>query len=541
MPAHAKTLTSQPMSQAELIQAMLVPEFYPHNPGDVDLVRTHISYVFLAGSFVYKVKKAVNLGFLDFSTLEKRRHYCREELRLNRRLAEPIYLDVVPISRGGENLYPGSSGNDPVVEYAVKMLRIPDRDMLHHRLAAEEVDLQVMDRLAVTIADFHARAEADADIASRGCVENILQNVEENREQTRSFLGDLLPAHADEFVQVYFRYFIDSHRELLRERERSRRIRDCHGDLRTEHVCFYGNELLVIDCIEFNTRFRHIDVAADVSFLLMDLDYTGFPGYGSRFLDRYVKYARDPDVMRLSDFYKCYYAFTKGKVAGLKLRNDALGEQERQQQREKAEKFFDLAYTYAAQLKRPALIVTTGLMGTGKSTLARRLASRLGVEILRTDELRKEIAGLDPAERRYERYGQGIYSPEVTRRTYQLAIQRAAWRLDEGRSAIVDASFKDAANRRLAMETAREHSSDFYLLECVCPEETLLQRLSQRELISERVSDGRAELLHRQRQDFEPVREIPQEVHLVVDTSREIDRCEVRALKYIRLGIREER
>lgn len=529
------------MSQTELIRAMQAPGFYPHSPDGVELVATHISYVFLAGSLVYKVKKEVDLGFLDFSTLEKRRHYCGEEVRLNRRLAAPLYLGVVPISRSEDGYYPGTSDSETVAEYAVKMRRIPERDMLHNRLAQGDVDPEVMDRLAETIADFHARAEADSDIASRGSVENILRNVEENREQTRPFLDDILPAHADDFVQAYLRDFIDSHRELFRERERSHRIRDCHGDLRTEHVCFYGNELLVFDCIEFNTRFRHIDVAADVSFLLMDLDYTGFPEHGARFLHRYVEYAQDPDVLRLFGYYKCYYAFTKGKVAGLKLQNGSLGELEHAQQREKAERFFDLAYTYAARLQRPTLIVTAGLMGTGKSTLARRLASRLGADILRMDELRKEAAGLDPAEPRYEQYAQGIYSPEVTRRTYRLAMRKAARKLDEGRSAIVDASFKDAANRRLAAETAREHGSDFYLLECVCPEETLLERLSQREQTPRRVSDGRVELLHRQRQDFEPVREIPPESHLVVDTSEPIDQCELRALKHIRLGIREDR
>jgi hypothetical protein len=524
------------MSQAELIQAMLVPEFYPHNPGDVDLVRTHISYVFLAGSFVYKVKKAVNLGFLDFSTLQKRRHYCREELRLNRRLAEPIYLDVVPISRGGEKLYPGSSGNDPVVEYAVKMRRIPDRDMLHHRLAAEGVDLQVMDRLAVTIADFHARAEADSEIAARGSVENIAANVRENREQTRSFLDWVLPWHADDFLQAFFLHFIETNRDLLQHRELRHRIRDCHGDLRTEHICFYRGELLAFDCIEFNTRFRHIDVAADVSFLLMDLDYAGFPEHGTRFLNRYVEHAQDPDVVRLSRFYKCYYAFTKGKVAGLKARNEELEEREREKEDGKARKFFDLAYTWAARPRRPVLLAMTGLMGTGKSSLAERLAPRLGAEILRTDEIRKRIAGLDPSEPRLERFGQGIYSPEMTRRTYGLALQEAALRLDRSQSVIVDASFKSEEERLRAMETAQARKADFFLLECVCPEDTLLERLSSRQHSPYRTSDGRVELLQEQRRDFQPVREVPRKSHLVVDTSMAIERCEVEALKFIRLS-----
>lgn len=522
------------MTHPGIVEAMTDPRFYPHRPDRVELVQTHISYIFIAGDLVFKVKKAVDFGFLDFTTLEKRRYYCREELRLNRRLAPEAYLEVVEIREDDGRLFLGMDRGE-VVEYAVTMVRLPRERMLKKLLAEGRVTSSVMDAVAKKIADFHAVAETGGKIDEIGGVDTVRRNNEENFEQTRKYIGRTIRKDQYDFIEAYVFRFMEEQNELLHKRVRDHRIRDCHGDLHLEHICLTDG-IVVFDCIEFNERFRYEDVAAEVAFLAMDLDFNGYPDFGDRFVESYCRYARDPEVKILLNFYKCYYAYVRGKVTSFRSDDEVVTIDERKEAGETASRYFDLAYRYAARPEKPVVVVMTGLMGTGKSVLAGNLAPLLGAEVIRTDVLRKDLLEIKPTERHYEAFGEGIYSEELTEKTYERAIEDARRKLREGRSVIIDASFRRRHDRMKVRAMSREEGADFFVIECVCPEEVIKKRLDARVKEREEPSDGRWELFAEQKKRFEPVEESSDKEHIVIDTSGPVELTVGRAIRRIRFG-----
>ena len=520
------------MTHPGLLFTMSRPDFYPRRPDRVDVVQTHISLIFIAGDEVYKVKKAVDFGFLDFTTLEKRKFYCGEELRLNRRLAPETYLGVVPIAEDAAGtLRMGENGR--IVEYAVRMKKLPVERMLGRLLAEGRTEPAAMDAIARKLADFHRRAETGGRIDEIGGIETIRRNHEENFAQTEDFIGVTIPRGWYDFIRDFAGDFLKRNEPLFRGRVAAHRIRDGHGDLHLEHICVEDG-ITIFDCIEFNERFRFGDVAAEVAFLAMDLDYNGWSSWAETFVEAYIRHARDPEIRRLLDFYRCYYAYVRGKVVGFRTRDEAIGEKERREAIETAARYFNLAFTYAARPERPALVLTAGLMGTGKSLLARGLAPRLGAEVVRADVLRKELLAIRPEERRPDPFGEGIYSSGMSERTYARALEIAGVALSRGRSAIIDASFKRRGERLRAAEAAQERGADFFLLECVCPEETARERLDARQKVQGEPSDGRWEIFLAQKEDFEPVTELPEKSRLVIDTARDPEACLLDALRGIR-------
>ncbi len=521
------------MTPEGLVDAMQSRNFYPHRPERVELIQTHISYIFLAGEYVYKVKKAVDFGFLDFTSLELRRHYCNEELRLNRRLAPAFYLGVVPVGRDEAGRFVLDGGGAPV-EYALVMKRLPQERMLKKLLRDGTAGVPEMERIARTLVDFHRRAATGGEIDRIGSVETITFNHEENFTQTERYQGITIPAYQYAFIKEYIFGFLRRQDALLRRRVAEHCIRECHGDLHLEHVCLAGDDVVIFDCIEFNERFRYEDVAAEVAFFAMDLDFNGYAEFGRAFVDAYCRHAGDPDVPVLLNFYKCYYAYVRGKVIGFRLDDAAIPEEGRREASSEAARYFDLAYTYAARLERPTLILTAGLMGTGKTVLAEGIAPRLGADVIRTDVLRKELLAIAPTERRYEEFNQGIYGEEFSRRTYAEALDRAAAILRDGRSVIIDASYKKRDERARALAAARGQQADFLLLECVCPEEIVEQRLAGRRLEAGEASDGRWELFQAQKADFDAVTELPASAHLVIDCAPPPEECVRDAVRRIR-------
>jgi predicted kinase len=302
----------------------------------------------------------------------------------------------------------------------------------------------------------------------------------------------------------------------LARREKEGRIRDCHGDLHADQISA-DDGIAFIDCIEFNERFRYSDVAADIAFPAMEVDYYARPDLSAELVREYVAASGDPGVLDVLDFYKCYRAFTRGKVRGFRLRQPGLAEADRLAVVDRASRYFELAQAYARP-PGPLAIAICGLMGTGKTSLARALAPRLGAEVLSSDLVRKELAGIGPEEPRREAWGQGIYSEAFHRRTYEALHQRAAERLRGGGGALVilDASYREAAWRARARETARAAGAGFLLLETRCPDDLVRRRLGAR---GTGPSDGRVELLDAQRERFEPPLEIPGDERIVVDTS----------------------
>ena len=517
------------MTHPGLPAAMSRPEFYPHRPRTVEIVQTHISFIFIAGDEVYKVKKAVDFGFLDFTSLERRKFYCEEELRLNRRLAPETYLGVVAISEDDAGaLHLGETGG--IVDYAIRMKKLPRERMLGRLLAEGKVEPAVMDAIAGKLAEFHRQAETGGRIDEIGGLGTVRRNHEENFAQTEDYIGVTIPRGSYEFIRAYAADFLARQAPLFRRRAAEHRIRDCHGDLHLEHICV-ADGIVIFDCIEFNERFRFGDAAAEVAFLAMDLDFNGYEGWAEAFVEAYCRHAADPEVRTLLNFYRCYYAYVRGKVVGFKIHDRAIGEKERQEARETAARYFDLALTYAARPELPVLVLLAGLTGTGKSLLAQGLARRLGAEVVRTDVLRKELLSIPPAERRPDAFGQGIYSDQITDRTYSRALEIASAHLTKGRSAVIDASYKRREERLRAAEKANKLGTDFFLVECVCPEETVKGRLENRRGDA---SDGRWEIFLAQKADFDPVTEIPAASHIVIDTAQDPDACMADVLRRIR-------
>lgn len=496
------------------IAALLSPAAYPHPVDRVELRQTHISYVFLAGAFAYKVKKPLNFGFLDFTTLEKRRHFCEEEVRLNRRLCDETYLGVVPIARadGGYQI----DGPGDAVEYAVQMRRLPDEGMMPSLLERGAITSRHLALLAHRLAAFHARSERRDTIDRYGGLEAAMANWHENFEQTAPYIGRTIHQHQFDDIRAFVETVAEQDAPLFEQRVREGRARDCHGDLRSDAICFVGDGVCIFDCIEFNERFRYSDVAADIAFLAMDLEYRGFRHLSDELLGLYLGATLDSTLPLLLPFYKCYRAYVRGKVDGFQLDQPEVDEEQKHQAAERARRYFELAHQYAMQRTPRTLLITIGVTGSGKSYLANALAARLGAVILSSDVVRKRLLGIDPTERHIEPIDAGIYRPEITERTYQALLDEARHWLERDKPVILDASYLRRAQREPAFRLAEATGARFLALECEADESLIWERLSERQGGERVVSDGRWEVYQAQQERREPVEELPPGSHTVV-------------------------
>jgi len=505
----------------ELIRGLLEPAAYPYAVGKVELVQTHISYVLLAGDFVYKIKKPVDFGFLDFTSLAKRRYYCRQEVILNRRLCPEAYQGVVRVAWQAGRLR--LEGRGKAVEYAVKMRRLPADRMMDSLLAAGKVSPSMVEAVAERLADFHARAATSPAIARYGA-RAIRIAWDENFEQWAPFIGDTITVEQDRYLQSYVRSFFIRQRPLLERRVQQERIRDCHGDVRCESVCFTDG-ICIFDCIEFNRRFRYTDVAGDIGFLAMDLDFRGRPDLADVLVQHYAQAADDREIVDLIGFYKCYRACVRGKVESFRLGQAEVSAEEKEQARSAARRYFRLACQYAAEQPPPLLLITCGLVASGKTMLAHELGEAAGMPVISSDVVRKELAGLAPRERRFEAFGRGIYSPRFSQRAYKALLERARAALAEGRSVIVDATFAQRHYRQRARELAQAIGARFLCLECRAEEEVIRRRLEERLRAGQDASDARWETYEAQKQVFQPVTELPPDEHMVADCDEPWAEC----------------
>ncbi len=498
----------------EVTQALLDPRIYPDKTGRVELMQTQMSFIFLTGKFVYKIKKPVNLGYLDYTTLEKRLFFCQQEVELNRRLSPHVYLGVVPVTRRGGAI--SLSGEGEVIEYAVKMLYLPQERMMNILLERNRVTLPMVEEVAKILVPFHARAATGPGIDSFGKIESIRVTMDENFSQTDKYIGSAISAKQFKNICDFTYRTLTEKAALFDRRVSSGRIRDTHGDLHSAHVCF-NRPLAIFDCIEFNQRFRFNDIIAEIAFLAMDLDHYGRADLSRYFIETYIKLSRDGDIPELLKFYKCYRAYVRGKVGCFKLDDPYVPEPEKLQTLESSRQYFELAEFYTRA--QPVLFITVGLVGSGKTTLAQALARRTGATVISSDIVRKKLASIPAAEHHFDEVDSGLYSPEFSRRTYDALYSSAREILAAGDSVILDASFIKSAERRKAQSIAAETRSAFYVLECTLdPEQTHL-RLDQR-LKNGSVSDGRWALYEPQKKSFEPVNEVDTAHRFIIDSAR---------------------
>jgi aminoglycoside phosphotransferase family enzyme/predicted kinase len=511
------------MELSALVTALQNPEIYPEKPEKIDWVQTHISAIFLTGEHAYKIKKPVNFGFLDFTTLEKRKFYCQQEVDLNRRLSPEFYLGVVEI-RSHQGQISIGKGPGEIIEYAVLMKQFSPDCIMDRWLARGALTPEIVEKVAEKIAHFHSQAATNPEIAALGAIETIRVNVEENFTQTEKYVGRTFSAEPYREIRESNRRFMEGHLPLFQKRIADGKIRDCHGDLHLQHICL-GEEIFIFDCIEFNQRFRYSDVAADLAFLLMDLDSHGEPMLSATLAFHYLKISQDWPIFLLLNFYKSYRAYVRAKVTCFRLDDPVIATADKTSALEGARHYFNLSHYYALQLNRPALLVTCGLMGTGKSTIARSLGEALGWELLRSDALRKELAQISPLEHRFEKFHQGIYSPDFSRKTYQALFDRALALLKSGQSVILDGSFKKQVDRQEALATARKVNADFLLIECQCSEEEIQRRMARRATEKNELSDGRWEIFSDQKKDYEKVEGIPSDLYLSLNTELSPEEC----------------
>ena len=501
----------------ELVQAMLRPGIYPEPAAKVKLVQTQMSFVFIAGDYVYKIKKPVNLGYLDYTTLAQRKFFCDKEVELNRRLCPQNYLGVVPIIKSGGKYVLG--GRDEAVEYAVKMRYLPQERMMNVLLEKGEVTPGMVAGVAQILADFHRRAATGPDISYFGSLKAINVNNNENYTQTEQYIGRTVSKEQFDRIKSFNDNFLSKNESLFNDRVAQGRIRDCHGDLHAAHICFTGT-VCIYDCIEFTDRFRYCDVASEVGFLAMDLDHYGYADLSRSFVRSYVSQSGDEEIPKLLNYYKCYMAYVRGKVESFKTDDPYISQTERERTKAAASGYFDLADAYTR--KRPLLVITVGLVGTGKSTIARALAKRLGFSVISSDITRKKLAGVPLTERHYEGFSGGIYTAEFTRRTYDAVFTEAKEILESGGSVILDASFIKRGERLKAMDLADITGADFVMIETVLPEDIIRERLAERRAASS-VSDGRWEIYGPQKKQFETVNEVTEDRYIVVNTELSLE------------------
>jgi len=327
-----------------LQKALLNPEIYPDHPQTIKFIETHISLLFLTGNHVYKLKKPVDFGFLDFTSLEKRKYYCEQEVKLNRRLSPGIYLGVVRITKEGNQILLDGIGE--LVEYAVKMKQIPEEYLMDKLLEKKQVTSKMIEAVSEKLVNFYFAAETNDLIKSFAKPERVKQDTDENFEQTEKYIDVTIPGEVYEEVKNRTNDFFRTKEKMFYQRIASDRIRDCHGDLRLEHI-FWGDEISIFDCIEFNERFRYTDVAADIGFLAMDLDYHGRQDLSEHLIRAFIGESGDQELIEVLDFYKCYRAYVRGKVESFRLDDPHIPEGEKKEAQKRAKKYFNLAHRYA--------------------------------------------------------------------------------------------------------------------------------------------------------------------------------------------------
>ena len=484
-----------------LMRALTNPNVYPHHPDSVQVVQTHISIVFLSGAYVYKIKKPLSLGFLDFTTLDKRKFFCQQEVDLNSRFSKDIYIGVTTIYESAAGVI-NLIGDGREIEYAVLMKIIPEDKILRNALALNLVDELIIDKVAAAIRAYHSGATGGPQISVFGTPEVIAQNVMENFYQTEDFIGETISAETFQCIKRQSLGFMEKNHDTLEERVKAGNIRDCHGDLHLDHVVLF-DQIMLVDCIEFNDRFRYSDCLADIAFLLMDLDFSGYPAFSNRVLGQYLLGCSDDNTRDLLRFYKVYRAYVRGKVHSFTLKESEIDTKERIRAASIASNYFKLARAYFESAPEPTLVIMCGLMGSGKSFLATKLAMRLGVELIRSDVARKDSFSLAHSNHRLDNYGEGIYTRASSERIYRMMFDEAAMRLKRRENVIIDASFGKRVNRMTAVNLAKEHNTQFLLIYCEAPDDMIHSRLDKRVKQNKDPSDGRWELFEQQKADFE--------------------------------------
>lgn len=496
-------------------QALQSPLAYTHPVEDVVVVETHISLVFLTGLFAYKVKKAVNLGFLDFSTLEKREHFCHEELRRNRKLCGNLYLDVVPVTKESGTIVVGGKGK--VIDYAVKMVQFDRSLELDTLLKQGRLTMEQINQISRIVAAFHQSAPVAPIDSPFGRPEILIKPVRDNFTEAKRLNRD--PKEQKQLEKLK-EWTESEHSRLMPgflSRKTNGAIRECHGDMHTGNMVLWKNRVMIFDCIEFNPYLSTIDVISEIAFLVMDLEHSGHPGHAWRFLNDYFSLTGDYEGLPLLRFYKTYRAMVRAKVTAIRHLQEK-DRREKQRTLEEHRSYISTALSYTAP--RPVgLILTCGVSGSGKTTVARELALRIPAVHIRSDIERKRIFGLGQFEKSSPELSRKMYSAKGTELTYARLHEIAALCLESSHPVIVDATFLLEKERRLFISLGKQWGFPVVILYCKAPEKLLEERVRKRQLKGKDASEADIAVLRRQIRHFLPLSVREQSITLTIDTS----------------------
>ncbi|MBO3461691.1 AAA family ATPase [Aetokthonos hydrillicola Thurmond2011] len=502
------------VSVPTLIQKMLQPGFYPHPVKEpIQLIQTHISYVLLTGDFAYKLKKPMNFGFLDFSTLEKRKHFCEEELRLNKRGAPELYLEVLPVTLEEEKYSLGGTGEP--VEYALKMHAFPQEGLFSNLFEQGKLNEGHLEQLGQVVAQYHRKTETNDYIKTFGEVPQVRAAIDENYEQTMKYIGGPQTQKQFEETKEYTDRFFAERPELFKSRVENNFIRECHGDLHMRNICLWHDKITLFDCIEFNEPFRFVDVMYDVAFTVMDLEARHSRELGNAFLNTYVEQTGDWEGLQVLPLYLSRQAYVRAKVGSFVLDDPGISQAEKEEALKTAANYYKQAWDYTKP-KQGKLILMSGLSGSGKSTTARYLARKLGAIHVRSDAVRKHLGGIPLS----ERGGDDLYTPEMTKKTYGRLLDLGVMLASQGFPVILDAKYDQHQLREEAIAQAQKHQIPLQIIYCKAPVEVLRSRLENR---TGDIADATANLLTSQIEKAEAFSEQEKPLVKILDTTEPIE------------------
>ncbi len=504
-----------------IIQHLQSAECFPHATGKFEVFETHISYVVLTGEYVYKFKKPVNLGFLDFTTLEKRKHYCEEELRLNRRLAPEMYLAVVSVH--GDPEHPVVEGEGPLLEYAVKMQQFDTTDRMDLVTARGELTASHIDQLAGHVADFHVRIPVAGEDTHFGTLEVIRSRIMQNFEQVLQHTDDAEINSLCRTVRAWSVAALAKREDLIAQRKQQGSVRECHGDMHMANIILPEGKPVIYDCIEFSEDLRWIDTISEVAFLYMDLDFHQQHKLALRFLNEYLSRNGDYSGLGMWCIYLVYRAMVRAKVNSIGVKQQATNPKKAAEYLTTTRKYLALAQNYIESFASPVLIILHGLSGSGKTWLAQQLRETYGAIQIRSDVERKRLLGFSAETRTRSAIGKGAYSSDMTNQTYQCLLDLASLIVQAGPSVIVDATFLKKSHRKQFKALAKSLKVPFIILDVQASESTLRSRIRKRTKQDKDASEATLAVLERQLESDEPITDSETATTIKVDTEKEVD------------------
>ncbi len=503
------------MPNSSLIKNLLSNRAFNHPVVQLGLIETHVSWVILTGKYAYKIKKPVDFGFLDFSTLKKRKHFCEEELRLGQLFAPEIYLAVVPIT--GTIAHPQINGDTgPILEYAIKMCEFSQDNLLSALLKKGKLSAGLIDQLGQLIAEFHKKTPVAPKNSRFGLPLEVQAPTQQNFEQIIPLLSDATDIAQVKRLELWANEQFTKHKKLFEKRKEQGFIRDCHGDLHLANIILYHDKLVLFDRLEFNEDLRWTDVIADLAFLAMDLAGKKQPHLANQLINTYLQFTGDYEGLNLLAYYLSYRAVVRAKIALFRLNQKDLDDKEKLTIRNDYYNFINLAEFYTHS-KKPCLIIMHGLAGSGKSTIAKKIAIECGAIQISSDIIRKQIFDIPLYENSNSSAYGGIYTPQSTEKTYNKLLALAKIVITAEFTALIDATFLFHAQRLMFYKLASLLKVSFYILHCQTDDLKIIQRIKKRNARNNRISEATSTILKHQKELLEPLLKSEQQHTLIID------------------------